>query len=365
MTRFTRKLAFTIVGAFFLCAHSWAVGTEPAGASDVLVGVYALDRGMESLRPVIVSAIQYKLSNRGLSVAVQPSGEQGSDVDAQAARNGNPIALKCLYSSANNRLSVSLEWRDLQKGGKPVTSEQSGPLDLSADAVILQAVDSLLSAVSERIDALARARAARLPPPPVSPPAVKTAPTGPAVAGSQIPSGGFSPPRPAQGAAPSASTRRFALTTGFAPFIAVGPASYYFTVGLLPSVLASLEFSTGAGRFAVGLYAATNYFSAVGLTDSSNNFMIAVGPDVRYALGDGRPFLAFAHLSGGPALLLMSSASQGMLMDITAFMKSGIGATVYVTAWMGVSLSADYEMYFEMPYLIMGFSPTVLMTFLM
>ena len=58
----------------------------------------------------------------------------------------------------------------------------------------------------------------------------------------------------------------------------------------------------------------------------------------------------------------MSSASQGGLMDITGFVKTGIGATVMITSRMGVSLSADYEVYFEMPYMISGFSPTALIT---
>lgn len=49
-------------------------------------------------------------------------------------------------------------------------------------------------------------------------------------------------------------------------------------------------------------------------------------------------------------------------MDITGFVKTGIGATVMITSRMGVSLSADYEVYFEMPYMISGFSPTALIT---
>ncbi len=35
------------------------------------------------------------------------------------------------------------------------------------------------------------------------------------------------------------------------------------------------------------------------------------------------------------------------------------------TPKLGVSLIFDYEVYFEMPYLIMGFSPTVMVTFVL
>ncbi len=64
-------------------------------------------------------------------------------------------------------------------------------------------------------------------------------------------------------------------------------------------------------------------------------------------------------------MLVLNTGSQGTLSDFTAFLKSGIGATFMVTQGWGLSLIADYEIYFEMPYLIMGFSPTVMVTFIL
>lgn len=135
--------------------------------------------------------------------------------------------MSCSIGSADRRLTITLTWYDLQNGGAPVVSTQAGSLDLRVDSVILQAIDSLVLAVDHRIGQLAKARAVRVQaaapaaPPSAAPPAGRPAETSAAV-----------------------PSRRLLLTTGFAPFIAIGPASYYFSVGFLPSILASMEFSS-------------------------------------------------------------------------------------------------------------------------
>ena len=99
-------------------------------------------------------------------------------------------------------------------------------------------------------------------------------------------------------APPAPDTVRLSLSPSFAPFLPVGPASSYFSFGLFPALLVNLQFVTSGGRFAVGLCAGMNFFSATGPTDSASSFLVPLGVDVRYEIGSGAPFLAFAHVAG-------------------------------------------------------------------
>jgi hypothetical protein len=66
----------------------------------------------------------------------------------------------------------------------------------------------------------------------------------------------------------------------------------------------------------------------------------------------------FAHLAGGPALLVLNTATQGTTTGFTGFLKSGFGMGYMFGAKFGLELTVDYEVYFELPYMIMGISST-------
>ena len=101
-----------------------------------------------------------------------------------------------------------------------------------------------------------------------------------------------------------------------------------------------------------------DYFAATGTLASSDNYLIPMGLDLRYEIGAGglRPYF---HLVGGPALLVMVTSTQGTLVDVLPFLKTGIGLEVDIGPRFGVSALVDYDVYFEMPYLLTGFSPSV------
>ena len=318
---------------------------------DVMVATYPLLPDTESFDTVIADAVRYRLMSRGLAVSFQPGTPSAADLEALAREAGAVITLSCTYSVVGSQMSISLQWRDLQKKTPLVVREERGPLDLMLDSVIFKALDDLLGSVQERVKQLASLREAALEAQAKAAPAIEE------------------PARPPAEvvAAPSVVPTRmnYSLSSSFASFIPIGPASYYFSVGFSPSLLASLRFITSVGRFAVGLFAGVNFFSATGPSDSASSFLIPLGPDVRYEIGDGTPWLAFAHVSGGPVMLVLKTGSQGTLTDFTGFVKSGVGVSFMFTPGFGVSLAADYEVYFEMPYLIMGFSPSVMATFIL
>jgi hypothetical protein len=329
-------------------------GAQQEPPPDILVATYPLQPDTESFGPVIADAVRYRLISRGLGVSFQAGTPSIAVLEAQARKAGAAITLICSYSVIGSQMSISLQWRDIQRKAPPVVRDEKGPLDLMLDSVILKALDDLLSSVQERVRQLAGLREA------ASRAQAKAPPAKDEGAGAGTPAETVAA-KALPAVAPS--SMHYSLSSGFASFIPIGPASYYFSVGLFPSLLASLEFSTPAGRFAVGIYAGVNFFSATGPLDTATSFLIPLGPDVRYEIGDGAPLLAFAHVSGGPALLILNTGSQGTLSDFTAFLKSGIGVSFMFTPWLGVSLIADYEVYFEMPYLIMGFSPTLMVSF--
>jgi hypothetical protein len=316
---------------------------------DIVVATYPRMPGTESFGPVLADAIRYRLISRGLAVQFEAGTPSAGELEAKSREAGAAIALSCRYSLAGSQMAISFQWRDVQKNTPPVVREAKGTLDLSLDSVILEALDDLLSSVQERVKELAVQREA----------AAREQARAPQVTDDsrkvtvEV--------RPAPPASVPASVR-LSLSSSFASFLPIGPASYYFSVGLSPSFLANLLFITPVGRFAVGLSAGVNLFLATGPVDSATSFLVPVGPDIRYEIGNGTPLLAFVHVSGGPALLVLNTGSQGTLTDITGFVRSGIGVSIMLTRDLGVSLIADYEVYFEMPYLIMGFSPTVMVT---
>ena len=295
--------------------------------------------------------------------------KDAADLNLQAKKGGVPIVLSCGISASDTQLAVSLEWRDLQKPSPPTRVDRAGPLDLTLDSVILKVIDSLIGSVSPRADELiaARAAAARAAGAAAAPPR-RTRRYG------RHDSRGHQADPPARGGharsarrlrrrwphnRPPSGGRTFAMDYGVAPFVPVGAASLYFPIGVLPSIDARMVFPTSSGRFALGLHAAAVYFQAVGSIDTAQDLLVPVGVDVRYEIGSGAPLLFFAHFSGGPALLFMATASQGTFNDLTAYFQSGIGASFMFSPRLGLSVMVDYEVYFEVPYLIMGFVPSV------
>ena len=380
-------LLFSICILLALLPRPFAYADQTAGKvppADVLFAVYPAQPAAQEFLPVVADAIRYKLVERGL-VTVTPDGAKDTaQLTAQARKASSPIVLVCGISANETQLAISLEWRDLQKTSAPVRVESSGPLDLTLDSVILKSLDSLIGSVGQRIDQLAAARAAAMRataaqqgPATVTAPAQGAATTPAATGAGAQAAGGTATPAtptlpPAEGvpvpaappqtvpAPPSAVERPyFVLDAGVAPFVPVGAASLYFPIGLLPSVDARMVFPTSSGRFAIGLHAAAVYFQAAGTADSSQDFLVPLGVDLRYEIGNGAPFVLFAHLSGGLAMLVIATASQGTLVDFPACFRSGIGASFMFTPSIGISFAVDYEIYFEMPYLIMGFTPSV------
>jgi hypothetical protein len=310
--------------------------------ADVVVLVDPLQKQDEAFRQLIVDAAQYKLRTLGLETeVVAASAAQAERPRPQAEAHGATAVLVCRYGVEGQRMDVTLGWYDAATDASAAVVQATGRMDLNLDDVILNALDQILAKMHGEIQAISARH------PMDSSPAVRTAGLSRGAAITTTSAGTVSGPR-----------HRVLLCGGFAPFLPTGAAAYYFTLGYLPSLLASVFVDTSVGPIGLGLYAGMDCFTATGFQDYANTYLIPLGVDVRYELGNAhlRPFF---HVAGGPALLVMVTGAQGTVTDVLPFMKSGIGLEVMVTRGMGINALADYDVYFEMPYLVTGFSPSI------
>jgi len=315
-----------------------------ASAADIVVLVDPIQKTGDSFRQLVADAAAYKLNALGVAaqvVAVSPA--EAAKPLPQARAHGATVALVCSYGVEGTEMEVTLGWYDSKTAAPAVVVQARGPVDLHLDSVILDALDQILAKVDDRIKTLSANRSLETPRP-----SQEAAPAG-------LPVTVIGPPaaRPV-----SKPMRRVLLSGGFAPFLPTGAAAYYFTLGYLPSVLASYLLDTPVGPVGLGLYAGMDYFTAVGSQDYANTYLLPMGIDVRYQAGQGllRPFF---HVTGGPALLIMVTGTQGTITNVLPFLKSGIGLEVMMTQELGITVLADYDVYFELPYLVTGFSPSM------
>ena len=330
-----------------------ALDASLAQPPDIVVVVDPLEAEAEPFVPVVGGAAQFKLESAGLSAHIDTvAPDQKEEPLRRAERSGAAAVLLCSYSLDGGQMEVTLGWYDAARPTPTASVQARGEVDLHLDDVILGEMDELLGKVRDRVQALA-ARRAGFHPQAAAPGQDEASPLEPARPQPGTPSGAGPQPRES----PGPRSVHLLIAGGFAPFVPTGAAGAYFGLGYLPSTLVSLLLPTRAGPIGVGLYAGMDYFSAAGSIDTSRTWLIPVGIDLRYEIDTGslRPYF---HVSGGPAGLVMQTGSQGTILGLMPFLRSGIGLSWRFGQRMGAAITADYDVYFEMPYLITGFSPS-------
>jgi hypothetical protein len=351
MQRSKRLLA--AIGCFVLLSPSLGAGQKPAAISGatVVVAIHAADAEAEAFRQVLEDAVAYRLKRQGLdpSFLVEEGQESETALVQRATAARAAFSLLCSYAGSRSEMRIAMRWYDVEQKGVAGAVNRKGRVDLTLDTLILEALDDLLGQVQDRIDAVLARQPVR--------PGKVTEP-GP---GSGDPGFAVQPP---EGAGQPAGVyaqpgARFLLSPGLSPFIAVGAASYYFNIGLQSSVVFDFLIPTRTGRLGLGALLGVNFFIAQGTTERALNFLVPLGVDLRYGLSLGPRLALLFHLSTGPALLAMSTPSEGSLAKVWPFVASGVGLELALGRGLFVALDAGYAVYFETPYLIMGFSPAV------
>ena len=81
--------------------------------------------------------------------------------------------------------------------------------------------------------------------------------------------------------------------------------------------------------------------------------------NLRFEIGGvNHPSVQFG-LSGGPALFLMNSTANGMLTGLTFYGRGTLGVRLPIGKTFGLGVEVGYDVYWEQPSPIMGFSPSV------
>jgi hypothetical protein len=153
--------------------------------------------------------------------------------------------------------------------------------------------------------------------------------------------------------------RFFEISTGFAPFLTTGSASNYFTLGLEPRLYFGFHFKEPADFLKIGFFSSMNYFIAKGILLETTNYFIAIGPDIRFLIASGNRLDLIIQLAGGPAIFIVTSEKLGTLSKAVPFALGGVGLAIKLTQAFGLAVNLNYSAYFEMPLIIMGFTPSL------
>ena len=354
-----------VVLSLALCpALSADTGSAPAAVPDVVALIAPLDPEGEDFHTVIASALSLRLTPMGLSLDIQTvptsDGEQAKNdpLVEQAKKTGAAAILTFRYSVAKAEMAATMDWYDVQQGTHASVSEKKARVDLELDTFILEVIDSLISQVQDQTDQIAAKRkaadtAAATAAAAAASREAQTATAAPKVASAPVIA------RPTIEPAEDATPRRFLVSTGLAPFIPVGTASSYFTLGYLSSIMGGFFLTIPSGQIGLGLSLGVISFAAQGTLGSATSFLLPVGLDARYVLGGGSVVGLLLHVTGGAAALFVSSQTLGTLAKTLPFLRGGIGLELLFSKMVGVVLDAGYEVYFAMPGLIMGISPAL------
>jgi hypothetical protein len=158
---------------------------------------------------------------------------------------------------------------------------------------------------------------------------------------------------------PDNSFGHLRVSTGGAPFLAIGSLNYYFNVGMLITVQGGYRFDTEIGDIEAGLSLGVLYFEALGLQSASNNFIIPLGASGRWITGFDEGPEVFITIAGGPALFMMQISDTESLFKVTGFVSAGGGVGISVSDIFGITAEVDYTLFFEEYYPIMGIVPSI------
>ncbi|MBN1835308.1 MAG: hypothetical protein JW820_05620 [Spirochaetales bacterium] len=394
----------------------WALWvTAPAAAQDAgapteqlelrpaaVLGVMRPSAGADgSLQEVLTRSIAVKLTRRGLRAITDPatalvsSGSEGSESLFSLARQVEAdYVLEGTYSNTRDEIEIQVVWYDALTRQAAVSVSERGRLGLNVDSLLAQALSAVFAQVdgelarystaavtevlgsgggfteqrSEDGSAAATVSLGGLPvpsgggsglPAPAAPAPEQASPRlRPDLAPGEI----LEPDRPT-GGEERGRRKHVEVAASGAAFIATGEASEYFKIGYGSAVYVDLLLTAGQGSFGLGLYAAVNYFEAIGVATSAQSLLVPMGADLRYTMDEGLPLGLFVHVSGGPAMLVLASDYWGQLTKLVPYALAGLGMNLRFAPAMGTALDLSYSVYFEGSLLIMAFSPSLSLYF--
>ena len=126
--------------------------------------IVPLDPEAQEFDTVVAGAFDLRFAPPGLILDVRtlrPTGGAQPDNNALTRQVGKTTAgaiLICRFSVVSQKMTATMDWRDLQKGTRASVSEKTARVDLSLSDFILDVLDALLAQVRDRIDEMAAKR---------------------------------------------------------------------------------------------------------------------------------------------------------------------------------------------------------------
>ena len=127
----------------------------------------------------------------------------------------------------------------------------------------------------------------------------------------------------------------------------------------MPSFHGNYRFSLSNSQIGLGLYFGFCTFQAEGTLAASRSRLIPMGLDVSYFTVSDSPFTLHGRLTGGPALLSLSTDGEVWQTKTLPFVIVGIGFHFRITQLIGLSLDNGFSLFFERESPIMGYSPSL------
>jgi hypothetical protein len=341
--------------------------TGPQSTPDVVAFIVPGDADAEAFSSVISGALGLRLSARGLTSDIRSlpsSGSTHANNDALVRQVGPSDAgsvIICRISVVGGDMTAAMDWQDIPAGVHAAVSGEEARVDLTLDAFIVRVLDSLLSQVGDRVDQMAAKRSA------VEAAAAEKAAADKALADKAAEDKAAEDKAAAERQPPvlrpavedDTVPHPFLLSTGVAPFIPVGQASTYFSLGYMVTAVGNVAFQMPAGRIGAGISLGALSFTTQGAAGATTVVLVPIGLQASYRLGASTVAGVLFDLSGGAAILFVSSPTVGTKAKTVPYVRGAVGVEVLFSRTVGVLLDTGYEVYFEMPQLIMGVTPAL------
>ncbi len=311
-------------------------------ATGVLASVQTTAGSDASLREVVSSALAVQLARRQARLELAeidgaPQSSRTNKALSEAADRNAQYLLLGEYTTTPRDFTVQVDLYDVATARKLKSSTASGRIDLSLDAVVADAMDQALSGIEFR---LPDARSGD----------VSTTTDGQSVARTGPAAGALSPA--------GRAVKRFVLSSGVAPFIPMGGASEYATLGVLATLSANMRFVLGPGIMGAGLLTGACIINATGAASDADVLIVPIGADLQYSMNEGGFPGIVVHLSGGPALMNVDSPYAGSMTKVIPYVLAGMTLSMPFTPSIGLAVETAWAMFLESASLpIMAFAP--------
>jgi hypothetical protein len=259
-----------------------------------------------------------------------------------------PHTALCTYNlEPAGRISLDFRWYDVQAKRRLARVIESTPIDLTMDTIITRGTEKL--AVQSGIEPV------KLIPPVGASPASEEIRLPDSDGVTELPAEGA----PAEAGFDPGPGNRFNLSVGFAPLLATGVSTQYFTVGIEPSLNVGYRFRKPGNSVYLGFHTGMTRFVARGVLLETDNYVIPFGAEGRFIFDVGKRWNLFIGAAGGPALFMISSPVHGLLVKLIPFAMAGLGLDIQFSRAVGVAARFSYVFYLEGSIILMGLSPGV------